>query len=149
MTEEHGRRPFSVTLLFASFFGALMIAAAFAYFNYKFSEYKFINFNEWVLYEKEDIFHPKASSYTLLFYNSTVAMPREILTQMPNTPILAIDYAQKKFPNEPNITYVTAPTNTLLSIIQRFNIYKVPTRFVIVQSKESLYKQDSMIEALE
>jgi len=35
-----------------------MIAAAFAYFNYKFAEYKFINFNDFFFYEKNDIFIP-------------------------------------------------------------------------------------------
>ena len=35
-----------------------MIAIAFAYFNYKFSEYKFINFDEWVFYEKSALFKP-------------------------------------------------------------------------------------------
>ena len=64
-------------------------------------------------------------------------------------PILAIDFAQKKFPNDNNITYVTAPTNLLLQIIQRFNIYKTPSVFIIKRSKESLYKQDSKIKVLD
>ena len=41
-----GKSLFSVTTVFASFFGAALIAAAFAYFNYKFSEYKFIDFGK-------------------------------------------------------------------------------------------------------
>ena len=53
---RHGAGLFSVGTLLASFFGAAMIAAAFAYFNYKFSEYKFINFSEWVFYEEKTIF---------------------------------------------------------------------------------------------
>lgn len=150
---EKGVRPrssFSVTLVFASFFGAAMIGIAFAYFNFKFSEYKFINFKDWILYEKTELFKPSQPSYTLLIYNSKVKMPKDFLNlQEQDHPILAIDFAQEKFPNEDNVTYLTAPTNTLLKIIQRFNIYTVPSVLIIKQSKESLYKQDSMITVID
>ena len=150
---EKGVRPrssFSVTLVFASFFGAAMIGIAFAYFNYKFSEYKFINFKEWVLYEKSALFSPKEPYYTLLIYNSKVKMPQDFLDlKNQKYPLLALDFAQNKFPNENNLTFLTAPTNTLLKVIQRFNIYKVPSLLIIKQSKESLYKQDSMITIID
>ena len=138
---EKGVRPrssFSVTLVFASFFGAAMIGIAFAYFNFKFSEYKFINFKDWVLYEKTELFKPTKSSYALLIYNSKVKMPKEFLNlEKQEHPILAIDFAQQKFANENNVTFLTAPTNTLLKIIQRFNIYTVPSVLIIKQSKEN------------
>lgn len=144
------RSSFSVTLVFASFFGAAMIGIAFAYFNFKFSEYKFINFKEWVLYEKSQLFIPKQPKYTLLIYNSKVAMPEKILNlKKQDYPVLALDFAQQKFESKQNITFLTAPTNTLLSIIQRLNIYKVPSVVIIKQSKETLYKQDSMITVIE
>lgn len=126
-----------------------MIATAFAYFNYKFSEYKFIDFSQWILYEKQALFTPDEPYYTLIFYNSKVQSPAELLQGTQRYPVLAIDYAQQKFDNQPGYTYVTAPTNTLLRIIQRFNIYEVPSVLIIKRSKESLYKQDSMIQVLE
>jgi len=55
---KKGRKLFSLNYLFASFFGALMIAGAFAYFNYRFSQYKFIDFGRWIYYQKSDIFIP-------------------------------------------------------------------------------------------
>jgi len=63
-----GRRSlFSFSYVFASFFGAAMIAAAFAYFNYKYSQYKFINFKEMILYTKSQLFVPAtAGTNTLL-----------------------------------------------------------------------------------
>ena len=150
---EKGVRPrssFSVTLVFASFFGAAMIGIAFAYFNFKFSEYKFINFKEWILYEQTDLFKPSKPYYTLLIYNSNVKMPKDILNLKDQEyPVLALDFAQKKFPNRKNITFLATPTNTLLKIIQRLNIYKVPSVVIIKQSKESLYKQDSMITVID
>lgn len=144
-----GRSSFSVTLLFASFFGAAMIATAFAYFNYKFSEYKFINFKEWVLYQKSAIFVPNEPYYNVIFYNSKNHSLKSIIPPNSKYPVLAIDFAQNKFPSTKKLIPVTAPTNTLLSIIQRFNIYKVPSIFIIRRSKESLYKQDSKIQLLE
>jgi hypothetical protein len=150
---ESGTRPrssFSVTMVFASFFGAAMIGIAFAYFNFKFSEYKFINFKDWILYEKSELFVPKEPQYTFLIYNSTVKMPEDILAlDKQENPVLALDFAQKKFKNKKGLTYLTAPTNTLLKVIQRFNIYKIPSVIIIKQSKETLYKQDSMITVIE
>jgi len=125
-----------------------MVAAAFSYYNYKFSQYKFINFNDFVLYEKTAIFKPKAPYYTVLFYNSKTQDPKILLKAKQEHPVIAIDYAQAKFVNTKKITFVTAPTNTMLNIIQRFNIYKTPSVFIIKQSKESLYKQDSMIHVM-
>ena len=40
--KKKGKSLLSLSTILASFFGAAMIAMAFAYFNYKFSEYKFI-----------------------------------------------------------------------------------------------------------
>lgn len=144
------RSSFSVTLVFASFFGAAMIGIAFAYFNFKFSEYKFIDFKQWVFYEKKDIFKPKEKAYTLLIYNSKVKMPSDILNiNKQEYPLLVLDFAQEKFPNENNITFITAPTNTLLKIIQRLNIYTIPSAVILKRSKENLYKQDSMITVVQ
>ena len=70
-----------------------MIAAAFAYFNYKFSEYKFIDFREWVFYEKSDIFIPKSDKYVVVFYSSKEKNTAKLLSKTNlNIPILAIDY---------------------------------------------------------
>lgn len=152
MAEQRTRKrsSFSVTLVFASFFGAAMIGIAFAYFNFKFSEYKFINFKDWILYEKKELFKPSQTFYTLLIYNSKVKMPKDILNfKKQKYPLLALDFAQEKFASDVNVTYLTAPTNTLLKVIQRFNIYKIPSVIIIKQFKDTLYKQDSMITTIE
>ena len=47
-----------------------MIAGAFAYFNYKFSEYKFLDFKQWVFYEKSNVFIPTEEKYIVVFYSS-------------------------------------------------------------------------------
>jgi hypothetical protein len=145
-----GRSLFSLSTLLASFFGAAMIAAAFAYFNYKFSEYKFINFKEWVFYEKQDIFIPDADKYIVVFYSSkekdTAALLKE--TNL-NYPVIAIDYYNEIYENSQNTTFLRSGTKTSLSFIQRFNIYEVPSIFFIKKTKEQIYKQDSMILKLD
>ncbi len=141
---------FSVCTLLASFFGAAMIAAAFAYFNYKFSEYKFIDFDEWVFYTQKEIFSPDAERYIVLFFSSkspnTVAL---IQNAKSSYPIIAIDYYQQAIVSNANVTFLRSGTNTMLKFIQRFNIYKSPSVFIIKKSKEKLYKQDSMIRELD
>ncbi len=141
---------FSVGTLLASFFGAAMIAAAFAYFNYKFSEYKFIDFNEWVFYTEQDVFTPSSERYIVIFFSSkspdTVTL---IKNSKSSYPIIAIDYYQQRIGSNAQVTFLRSGTNTILKFIQRFNIYKSPSVFIIKKSKDTLYKQDSMIRELD
>jgi len=145
-----GKSFLSLSTVLASFFGAAMIAAAFAYFNYKFSEYKFIDFKEWIFYEKSDIFTPKDDKYIVVFYSSR---EKDTMAQLAdvnlNLPIIAIDYYNKVRPNTKTTTFLRSGTKNSLSFIQRFNIYESPSIFFIKKHKDSLYKQDSMIRKLD
>jgi hypothetical protein len=150
MAKQIGRRIFSLNYLFASFFGALMIASAFAYYNYKFAEYKFIDFEENIFYEKSDIFTPKFEKYIVVIFSSKATTKEQLLQSIkPIYPILAIDIFQKRFEGDEGVSYITAPINTLLKFIQRFNIYEVPSVFVLQRHNAKLYKQDSPIEKLQ
>jgi hypothetical protein len=150
VAKQGGKSLFSLSTLLASFFGAAMIAAAFAYFNYKFSEYKFINFDEWTFYEKSDIFSPTEEKYIVVFYSSQEKGTIELLAKTElNFPILAIDYYNKVRENSNNTIFLRSGTKTSLSFIQRFNIYESPSIFFIKKHKDSLYKQDSMIHKLD
>ena len=150
MATGGGKSLFSLSTLLASFFGAAMIATAFAYFNYKFSEYKFINFKEWTFYEKSNIFTPTEDKYIVIFYSSKEkgTMDRLAHTDL-NLPILAIDYYNNVRQNTQTTTFLRSGTKNSLSFIQRFNIYESPSIFFIKKHKESLYKQDSMIHKLD
>ncbi|HIP46603.1 MAG TPA: hypothetical protein EYG95_03485 [Campylobacterales bacterium] len=144
------RTRFTYTHLFSSFFGAVMVAGAFAYYNYKFSEYKFFDFKQHIFYTKKDIFVPDAKAYTVLIYSSNMQDVKKLSTQLTkDNPILAIDLYQKRFKEEDSIISISTGMNTLLKLIQRFNIYDVPCAFEIVQIKNELYKQDTMIEKLQ
>jgi len=150
VARKGGKSLFSLSTLLASFFGAAMIAGAFAYFNYKFSEYKFINFKDWAFYEKSDIFIPKEERYIVVFYSSKNKGSMQRLARLDlNNPIIAIDYYNKVRQNTDTTTFLRSGTNTSLKFIQRFNIYEVPSIFFIKKIKDTLYKQDSMIRKLD
>ena len=147
---RRGAGLFSVGTLLASFFGAAMIAAAFSYFNYKFNEYKFIDFTEWIFYQDKELFTPDQDRYLVVFYSSKMEGTAEQLSAASTRyPIIAIDYYQQNFESTENVQFLRAGTNTILKFIQRFNIYRSPTVFIIKRSKETLYKQDSMIRELD
>jgi hypothetical protein len=74
---------------------------------------------------------------------------KQISTLDLNIPILAIDYYNEIEENSNNITFLRAGTNTSLAFLQRFNIYQVPSIFIIKKSQDTLYKQDSMIRKLD
>jgi len=150
LAKRKGKSLFSLSTLLASFFGAAMIAASFAYFNYKFSEYKFIDFKEWVFYEKSALFTPKAQKYIVIFYSSREKGTMDLLAKTDlHLPILAIDYYNRVRPNTKTTTFLRSGTKTSLAFIQRFNIYESPSIFFIKRTKETLYKQDSMIRKLD
>jgi len=150
VAKKGGKSFFSLSTLLASFFGAAMIAGAFAYFNYKFSEYKFINFKDFAYYEQNNIFQPKKQEYIVVFYSSREKGTMNKLAHLNlNLPILAIDYYNKVRANTKTTTFLRSGTNTSLKFIQRFNIYNSPSLFFIKKVKDSLYKQDSMIRKLD
>ncbi|HUH42481.1 MAG: hypothetical protein PHI38_01215 [Sulfurimonas sp.] len=148
--KQRGKSLFTLSTLLASFFGAAMIAATFAYFNYKFAEYKFIDFKEWVFYEQKEIFKPSDENYIIVFYSSKESGTAELLSQTNlKYKILAIDYYNQAFTNTQSTTFLRSGTKTSLSFIQRFNIYESPSIFFIKKTKEQIYKQDSMILKLD
>ncbi len=150
MARKNGKSLFSLSTLLASFFGAAMIAASFAYFNYKFAEYKFIDFKKWIFYEKSDLFTPKEEKYIVVFYSSREKETMDMLAKTDlQLPILAIDYYNQVRANTKTTTFLRSGTKNSLAFIQRFNIYESPSIFFIKKVKESLYKQDSMIHKLD
>jgi len=145
-----GKSLFSVAAVLSSFFGAAMIAGAFAYFNYKFSEYKFINFKEFIFYEKSDIFSPSQEKYVVVFYSSKDKNTLNLLKKTTlKLPILAIDYYNEIEESTDSVTFLRSGTKSSLAFIHRFNIYNSPSIFFIKKNKESIYKQDSMIRKLD
>ncbi len=144
------RKLSSFTYILASFFGAAMIAAAFSYYNYTFSKYKFFDFEKEIFYQKRDIFTPNKEYYTVIVYSSNMQNFHEIIKKIKTTnPILAIDLYQKRFNKEDSIIPITTGMNTLLKFIQKFNIYDVPCLFDIKRVKGTLYKQYSSIKKLD
>ena len=143
-------KAFSLNYLFASFFGAVMVAGSFAYYNYKFSEYKFFDFKQHTFYTSNDIFVPDDKAYTVLVYSSNMQDVKKLSKKLKNdNTILAIDLYQKRFKEENSTISLSSGMNTLLKFIQRFNIYDVPCAFEIKQIKNQLYKQATMIEKLQ
>lgn len=149
MNRLTGRKLLSLPTLFASFFGAAMVASAFAYFNYKFSQYNFISFEENIYYTKSDIFIPSEDEYLVIIFSSNMQDFKKLEKYYNGRKILAIDLYQKRFDNSDKVIYLSSGMNTLLKLIQRFNIYEVPSVFLIERVKDSNYKQDSAVKILQ
>jgi len=125
-----------------------MVAAFFFYFKYKFSEYKFIDFNKIILYTKSDIFVPKKNEYTLIIFSSRMNNLEDLIKKIHSPyPILAVDIFQKR-KIYPHIIYTTAGINTIIKLIQYLNIYEVPVVVNIKKYHKLLYKQDSPLKVI-
>lgn len=150
MKISQGRRVFSLNYLFASFFGAALVAGAFAYSNYRFSEYKFIDFEKVVFYTNNDIFIPKSDNYTVVIYSSNMQTLESLKPKLPSqNQILAIDMFQQKRGLENGVLYIASGMNSLLKVVQNFNIYELPSTFELKRYQKNVFKQDSMIKIVE
>ncbi len=133
--------------LFSSFFGAAMIAATYAYFNYKFSQFHYFDFDNEHLYMSRDIFTPEQDDYTVLIYSSKKDDLGRLMKKV-NEPhrFLAIDLAGERGEADAQVVRVTAGINTLLPLINRFKIMSVPVVFDIKREKFNRFKQASKLE---
>lgn len=146
MRQRRGLRAY----LLSSFFGAAMIAATYAYFNYKFSQFHFIDFEKQLFYSAKDIFVPEDDHYTVIVYSSKKD-DLQTLTRRIKEPyrFLALDLAGSRPAASEKITYITSGINTLLPFINRFNIFHVPVVFDIERVKGGNFKQASKIESFD
>jgi hypothetical protein len=145
-----GSRKGFKSYLLSSFFGAAMIAATYAYFNYTFSRFHFIDFKKEIFYTNNDIFYPRLDSYTVVIYSSKKEdfsfIKKKIKT---DKKILVIDLDKNRQKAKNNIIFITSNINTLLPIINRFKIFSVPVVFDIKKIKNFNYKQNSKIQILQ
>lgn len=150
LSQAGKRKQFSFSLLFTSFFGALMIATAFGYYNYKFSQYNFFDFNQITLYGQNETFTPTDEKYGVIIYSSKMGNFDQAVKKLGNElPIIAIDIYLEKRKKGSGITFLTAGTNTMLKIIHRFAVREVPSFFIIKKvNDKGLYKQDSQVYTL-
>ncbi len=139
----------SLFYIFSSFGGALLIAATFAYDNYRFSKYKFIDFSKTILYEKTNLFVPQKNYYYFLIFSSKMDNVSNLINKLPKKyPIITLDIYGKVYSNKKGIIFVRAGTNTIIKIIRKFNIKKVPCYFGLKKYDKKLYKQDTNIKII-
>ena len=138
-----------LTYVFASFIGAALVAGVFAYNNYRFSRYKFVNFNELVFYEQAQIFAPKDDKFLLVVFSSNQSNWREILKiSTKDLKIVAVDLLQKRVHNDGNINFVASDINTILKLMHVLNITSLPASVELKAQKGGIYKQDSKINKI-
>jgi len=143
------RGKLSLFYIFSSFVGALLVAGFFAYDNYRFAKFKFINFNQTILYTKNDIFTPKQNHYYMLVFSSKMSNIDTLLSKISkNYPIIVVDMYQKVYNSKKNLIFVRTGTNTIISIIRKFNIKEVPVYFEIKRYNKNLFKQNSILKVI-
>ncbi|MDQ7043021.1 MAG: hypothetical protein Q9M34_05755, partial [Sulfurimonas sp.] len=97
-----------------------------------------------------DLFTPTEDKYIVVFYSSREKNTMQLLSDINLTlPVLAFDYYNKVKENSATTTFLRSGTKNSLAFIQRFNIYESPSISFIKRTKDTLYKQDSMIRKLD
>lgn len=138
-----------LTYVFASFIGAALVAAVFAYNNYRFSQYKFVDFGSLIFYEKSEIFAPKNEKFTLVIFSSNMSEFDKLRQKLnPDLPVVAVDLFQKRLKSEENLSYVTSDINTILKLMSLLNIRELPSSVEMVHNGKQIYKQNSKINKI-
>ncbi|MDE6886856.1 MAG: hypothetical protein K2P17_07455 [Helicobacteraceae bacterium] len=138
--------------ILAPFATTLFMAVAFFYFQWNYTKFKSIDFNNIVFYGKDYIFSPLENEYIVILYNSKSSSFVELAKEIPNKKnlkILAIDFYQntnKEITN--NIIPLSAGMNTLLKFSNIFKINKIPVYFKIKRKNDSKFTQNSKILTL-
>ncbi|CAD7288666.1 hypothetical protein LMG8286_01434 [Campylobacter suis] len=146
MGQKRGGSLLPLTYIFGSFIGAAMIAVVFAYNNYRFSRYKFVDFSNIILYKKSDIFEPSAEKYLLVVYSSNQNSQDQIFSNIStDLPIVAVDIMQKRAESNASVSFVSSDINTILKLMNTLNITQLPSSVELVQNSDKIYKQDSAI----
>lgn len=146
MRQRRGLRAY----LLSSFFGAAMIAATYAYFNYKFSKFHFIDFEQQLYYTANDVFVPQDEKYTVIVYSSKKDDPVQLVRRVKvHDRFLALDLAGGRPVSDGEMIFITSGINTLLPFINRFNIFTVPVVFDIERVNGGNYKQATKIESFD
>ncbi|MBR8463197.1 hypothetical protein KDD93_01230 [Campylobacter sp. faydin G-24] len=150
MAKTDRRSLLPLTYIFGSFFGAAMIAIAFAYNDYRFSKFKFIDFSQMIFYEKSKIFTPNQDKYLLVVFSSNqLGLDKILKEQKRDLPIVAVDVFQKREESNATLSYVSSDINTILKLIRTLNITNVPSSVEIIRQNGQIYKQYSQIKIIE
>lgn len=137
---------FSITL---PFFAVLFLAAVFFYFQWTYSKFKFIDFNDYVFYGRDYIFSPLDDKYIVVFYNSKLDNVFDITRNIPNSSnlkILAIDFYQN-IDNDikGNVVPLSSGMDTLLRLSNNFRVVSLPVYFLIEKKSSFKFIQISKI----
>lgn len=150
--EKGGSGGFKASLLFllSSFFGALFVATAYFYFDYRYSRFSSVDFNEIVFYGKENLFTPNEDRYTVYFFSSKMGeVEKRVANVESRYKILAIDiYQNRDFEDSENVLYVSSGVNSLIAFIHTFKIKQVPVLFELEKYRGSVYRQSSKLKEL-
>ena len=85
----------------------------------------------------------------MLVFSSKMSNIDALLKKLPkNYPIIAVDFYQKVYNNKKNVIFVRAGTNTMISVIRKFNIKNLPVYFEIKRYNKNLFKQESIKKEL-
>ncbi|MGP1486022.1 MAG: hypothetical protein ACTTJC_08085 [Campylobacter sp.] len=138
-----------LTSVFASFIGAALVASVFAYNNYRFSQYKFVDFSSLIFYEMSKIFEPNDKEFLLVIFSSNQTNWREILKiSNKNLNVVAVDLFQKRTTNEENLRFITSDINTILKLMNTLSITNLPSGVEMKLQNNKIYKQNSKINTI-
>lgn len=152
MMKPLGRCCASRISIFSIFFAVFFSACAYFYFQYSYTKFTKVRFDEWVLYQGEEIFAPLSDSYTLYFYSSHIKEQKEFIKSMTipaQKPVLAIDvYQYHGESTQDHLLFVSAGIDTILKYVNRFKITELPALVDIEREGIYLYYQSSRVQVV-
>ena len=136
---------------FAVVITAMLAVLAYVTYQNKFQKLAFINFSQYNLYGKNDVFQATASSYVLLFYSSKSQLASELSQNIKlksGEKIIALDLAQDRFDDTKTVICVTTGMNAILKLVHRFKVKAIPSFVYLTKVEQKIYKQKGELQYL-
>lgn len=152
MIRTLGRARTSRFSVISTFLAVFFTACAYFYFQYNYTRFATVNFEDWVLYERGEIFIPKSDRYALYFYSSQVKGHKELLERVEEVsqrPVVAIDIHQSPDSSlKDGVIYASTGINTILKYVHRFKVVELPAVVEIERERPMLYRQSAKLRVI-
>lgn len=141
-------------LLFTPLLAAFFAAISYYYFQYSYSRFVKVDFDEWVLYTQDSLFVPHYKHYQFVFYSSNVEEQRQYIKHLMDSatePVLALDIHQdRSLESKGDKVYATSGINTILLYLSHFKIVQLPAVVLVEKRKEegNVFFQASLLKTI-
>ncbi len=136
------------TLIFTPIITFVFAAMSYYYFQYNYSRFAKVDFNEWILYTQDSLFLPLQNRYKMIFYSSNIEEQLQYIHSLKGDSkegVLALDFHQNRsFVSDEHKIYVTSGINTILLYAFHFKVSRLPAEIIVERKQDKFFQVSAL-----